>query len=72
MMLAPLISDSGWIVPRVVIFSKPNSNSHGRPGSTVKPHPTARVTDGLREGGNMPPQLEAQTVNTNQRKKKDK
>jgi hypothetical protein len=62
MMLAPLISDSGWIVPRVVIFSKPNSNSHGRPGSTIKPHPTAGVTDGLRGGGNMRLYFEGWTI----------
>jgi hypothetical protein len=52
-MLAPLISDSGWIVSRVCRFFKPNSISHGRPGSTVKLYPTDRVTDGLGVEGNM-------------------
>jgi hypothetical protein len=52
-MLAPLISDSGWIVPRVGRFSKPNSNSRERPGSIVKPYPTDGVTDGLGARGNM-------------------
>jgi hypothetical protein len=52
-MLAPLISDSGWIVSRVNRFSKLNSNSHGQSGSIVKSHPTDGVTDSLREGGNM-------------------
>jgi hypothetical protein len=53
MMLAPLISDSGWIILRVGRFSKPNSNSHGRLGLTVNLHPTDGITDGLRVGGNM-------------------
>jgi hypothetical protein len=52
-MLAPLISEPGWIVPRVGRFSKSNSNLHGQPGSMVKSHPTDGVTDGLRVRGNM-------------------
>jgi hypothetical protein len=49
-MQASLISDSGWINLRVGRFSKSNSNSHGRPGSTVNSHPTDRITDGLGVG----------------------
>jgi hypothetical protein len=52
-MQAPLISDSGWIVSRVSRFSKLNSNSHERPGSTVNSDPTDGITDGLGGGGNM-------------------